>query len=430
MKTNNQLWQLLASVQLAIFTFFALASTSIIGTVIPQNRAIDFYTDSYGIFLGQVFLILDIDAMYNSWWFLSLLFLLALNITICSIDKFPFTRKKVTSKGADFSNEKILSMPFVYTINDKHKKLDPLTFLKKNGWSATKHDRAEGTLFYASKQAWSHYGVYLVHLSILVIFAGGIVGNIAGYKGSVMIPELGSADKIYSQFTSAPLDLPFEVRCDNFTIEYYDTGMPKTYRSKLTILQDGKETLSQNIEVNRPLVHQGITFYQASYEGFQTFIVTIKDDTTGETISLKTDFQKQNQWPVKGIQVGILNAMATDQHVDRAKLWFYDENNEPQTLWFDNNVAQKIPGSPYTVSVKQMYATGLQVARDPGVPLVYLGCLMMMIGLCICFFLSHRKIWLIQKGDNITLAATTNKNKVGFEKSFTSLRDELTKQLS
>lgn len=430
MKTTNQLWRFLASVQLAIFTFLALASTSIIGTIVPQNRALDFYIDSYGTFLGQVFLILDVDTMYNSWWFLSLLTLLALNITICSIDKFPQSRKKVTSKGGDFSNDKIRKMPFSYSLNCHNKDFDALNFLATNGWQATKHGRAEGNVFYASKQAWSHYGVYLVHVSILVIFAGAIVGSIAGYKGSVMIPELGSADKIYSQLTSKPLPLPFEVRCDSFTIEYYDTGMPKTYRSKLTILENGAETLTQNIEVNRPLIYQGVTFYQASYEGFQTFIVHIKDNITGEEKTLKADFQKQNQWTDKGVQIGILNAMATDQHVDRAKLWFYDENHEPTTLWFDNNVPQKIEGTPYTVSVKQMYATGLQVARDPGVPLVYLGCAMMMIGLYICFFLSHRKVWLIQQGDTVTLAATTNKNKVGFEKTFTALKEQLTKQLS
>lgn len=430
MKTNNQLWHFLASVQLALFTFAALATTSIIGTIVPQNRALDFYTKTYGDFLGQFFLILDIDAMYSSWWFLSLLVLLALNITVCSIDKFPLTRKKVTIKGYNFSDEKINKMPFTHQISNAPKNFDALTFLIENGWKATKHNRNDSNIFYASKQAWSHYGVYLVHLSILVIFAGAVIGSLIGYKGSVMIPELGSADKIYSQLTSEPLPLPFEVRCDNFTIEYYDTGMPKTYRSKLTILENGTETFSQEIEVNRPLIYQGITFYQASYEGFQTFIVTIKDNVTGEIKSLKTDFQKQNQWTEKGVQIGVLNAMATEQHVDRAKLWFYDENGEPTTLWFDNNVPQDIKGTPYTVSVKQMYATGLQVARDPGVPLVYLGCAMMMIGLYICFFFSHRKIWLIQKGENITLAATANKNKVGFEKTFSTLKENLTKQLS
>ena len=83
----------------------------------------------------------------------------------------------------------------------------------------------------------------------------------------------------------------------------------------------------------------------------------------------------------------------------------------------------------YTFFAKQMYATGLQVAKDPGVWIVYLGCFLMMAGLYVAFFMSHRRIWLVfDEKDNtaLLLAGSTNKNKIGFEKNFLDMEEAIT----
>ena len=63
--------------------------------------------------------------------------------------------------------------------------------------------------------------------------------------------------------------------------------------------------------------------------------------------------------------------------------------------------------------------TGLQVAKDPGVWLIYLASIVMGIGLYICFFISHKKIWInIVKDKNsvkITACGSTNRNRLTFE---------------
>ena len=114
------------------------------------------------------------------------------------------------------------------------------------------------------------------------------------------------------------------------------------------------------------------------------------------------------------------------------KVWVRHGNNEPVTFWVTPAESYSLEehGLQYTIEVKQMYATGLQVAKDPGVWVVYLGFFLMMAGLYIAFFLSHQRIWLLYETDtsgNTTLgiAGTTNKNKLGFEKVFTSLVDDI-----
>jgi cytochrome c biogenesis protein len=70
--------------------------------------------------------------------------------------------------------------------------------------------------------------------------------------------------------------------------------------------------------------------------------------------------------------------------------------------------------------------TGLQVTKDPGVWIVWIGCGLMIFGLIVSFFFSHQRVWIrIPKssGKEILLAGSTNKNRVGFEKTFNHLVD-------
>jgi cytochrome c biogenesis protein len=77
--------------------------------------------------------------------------------------------------------------------------------------------------------------------------------------------------------------------------------------------------------------------------------------------------------------------------------------------------------------------TGLQVTEDPGVWVVWIGCGLMIFGLIVSFFFSHQKVWVrIPKdpGREIVLAGSTNKNRMGFEKSFSQLVDGVRKKSS
>jgi cytochrome c biogenesis protein len=110
MQKNNSLWQFFSSVKLALVILCLITVTSIIGTVIPQKESIEFYTNMYGPQMAQIFVILDIPDMYNSWWFLALLFLLGFNLVICSIERFPGVWKQITSDGLAVPAERIEKM--------------------------------------------------------------------------------------------------------------------------------------------------------------------------------------------------------------------------------------------------------------------------------------------------------------------------------
>jgi cytochrome c biogenesis protein len=69
--------------------------------------------------------------------------------------------------------------------------------------------------------------------------------------------------------------------------------------------------------------------------------------------------------------------------------------------------------------------TGLQVRKDPGVWIVYLGCIVMAIGLYAAFFMSHARIWIrLREEKNVTrltIASSINKNRIAFDRTLERL---------
>jgi len=91
------------------------------------------------------------------------------------------------------------------------------------------------------------------------------------------------------------------------------------------------------------------------------------------------------------------------------------------------------PFIPILDNYDQVYYTGLELAQDPGMNTVWVGSAMLVIGLCIMFYVPHRKLWVVLKaegkGVEITLGAMTNRNKLGFEQEFNQLLTKLDEAL-
>lgn len=436
-KSENMVWRFFASVKLALFSLLILATTSIIGTLIPQGNPPEFYIEAFGPRTAQFLQMLDVPYMYNSWWFVSLLLLFSINLIICTIDRLPNVWQMVVLNNLDTEPERLEKMPhrqLFYAHGETGAIAEIVAnLLGKNGWKAKGENKPAGRLLFSQKQAWSRLGVYAVHLSILVIFAGAIIGIRFGFKASIMIPEGSSTDVVYETGTEKSIPLGFTLQCDDFQVSYYADGRtPKEFRSDLTVRDDkANKTFQRRIIVNDPLDYRGITFYQSSYQPLQGFNVSItnKADNTRQVFQIPA--AEKISWPGTGIEFGIINQRVRSRmgDVDKIKIWFSDDTGEPSIFWLDNDGAETITRSSatYEFQASQIYATGLQVAKDPGVWTVYAGCTLMLIGLYVAFFLSHRRIWVYLTREEATdrcrilVCGVSSKNKVAFEKEFSSL---------
>lgn len=432
---NNSLWQFFASVRLALVIIFFIAVTSIIGTIIPQNQSFEWYARQYGNETARFFEILNFTDMYGSWWFVSFLILLCVNLIICSSERFPVVWKQIHADGLSFKKERLQKIGSSKTLEINANPADPAADLANRlselGWKNSSRKSDSSTLLSSQKGKWSRTGVYIVHASILFIFFGAAIGYFNGFKGSVTIPETMERDSIVLFDSKEIKQLGFTVRCNSFAIDFYPNGMPKEYTSNLTILENGAEILTRDIEVNGPLKYKGITFYQSSYQPYSDFVITVENTASGQEMTSIAPFQKPIEWTDENIQFGIINAKSSGQTMVSSKVWFKHADSEPQVKWADNNetIRFSAAGKDYSITVRQLYATGLQVAKDPGVWWVYAGFLLMLLGLYAAFFMSHRRIWLLvdnsEDKNEITLFGSTNKNRPGFERAFQELAEKL-----
>jgi len=91
-------------------------------------------------------------------------------------------------------------------------------------------------------------------------------------------------------------------------------------------------------------------------------------------------------------------------------------------LLMDNPDYDKQRGGDYYLRVKDLKLkkyTGLQVNKDPGEILVWLGSILLIAGIMIAFFMSHKKLWVSLKKDKkgrseLTIGGTANKNRGAF----------------
>ncbi|MDP3478662.1 MAG: cytochrome c biogenesis protein ResB [Desulfoprunum sp.] len=450
---ENPIVDFFSSVRFALFIISLLVVTSIIGTILPQGQPLGFYIEKYGQANAIIIEILGFSNTYTSIWFKSLLLVLCLNLVVCSLDRVPQVLKfiKKDNLSADIAKLMRNKDKILFTSNGDKQTVETAirAVLKQKNWKIYSKCNADFFLFFAEKSAWSRLGAYLVHLSILIIFLGALLGSAFGFKAFVMLPEGDETSEIYQRNDQqTPIPLPFKLRCDAFDIEYYENGMPKEYRSDLVALEGDKEAMSKQITVNNPFSYAGLTFYQSSYEPMSNqytveltkkSIAKEKNQARSMKKKLYAEPRKKHTWIDNQARFEIVETGKDGHGHGPYTIWFDDEMGEPAQLVLEDKKPLTIQRgeASYDIIVKQRYATGLQVVKDPGVWLVYLGFGLMLFGLYVAFFMSHRRLWIsIQEtGATLTLilSGSSNKNQAGFSKTLediaTNLLNEKTLEL-
>jgi cytochrome c biogenesis protein len=451
--TNEQsgirsLWDFFCSLKLTMFVLITLAVISIIGTVIPQGSPPPEYLQSISPNKLKLYQSLGFFDMYHSWWFILLLSLLSINLIACSLKRLPHIWKTITQPVMVMGDglEKTLSnLTTIETGEDASILRDRIATVLKTEF-ADPVITAEGGAFhlFAQKSPWSRLAVYAVHLSVLVIFVGAIIGSLFGYKGFVNIPEGESVDRVVSR-SEKEINLGFAVRCEKFSVANYPNGAPKEFKSILTVLENGQPVPGYNrvpVIVNDPLSYKGITFYQSSYGklGEHEFVISDPDGKNPQPLMIKSGGSAklpdgsgiclmETTPDISSFQPGMSGAAA--------QLEAHLANGESKTfIVYANSPMMNRMNLPYTGGKLLQYRggeefmyTGLQVAKDPGVWVVWIGCILMVVGIYIAFFMSHRRIWVRVENGTVTIGGNASKNQGGFQLFMEQMVTKFKKQL-
>lgn len=430
------------SIKLTIFLLILLAIISIIGTFIPQNASPTEYLQRYGTNLYLLLDFFNLFDMYHSWWFSTILLILSINLIACSIQRLPSLWNQVFHKKEVkvLEDSVIKSLPYVRQIPMKKTEEEISEQFKRWFRNLERIDSSSFTTFYGEKGRFSRLGVYLTHLSVLIILAGGLIGSLYGYRGFVNIFEGETVNYIYlrEKAHEVPKPLDFSIRCEEFNILYYELPQlekyVKEYSSLLTIIEDGKEVLKKTIKVNHPLHYKGLSFYQSSYGSAHQIMVGFQKKGSKEKTILKVWEGENVPLPQSNAFIRVLR-YSPQIHTfgEGIQMAMFKMGEEPKVFWVLRESSKLNPkevnGGLFTledVNIKEY--TGLQVTKDPGVWIVWNGCALMVFGLVLSFFFSHQRVWVRipkRSGEKMIIAGTSNKNRIGFEKKF----DMWTKQL-
>jgi cytochrome c biogenesis protein len=305
---SKVLLSFLGSMELAISLFVVVGIASIIGTILQQNQAYNTYIVKFGPFWFEVFRSLELFDIYSSWWFVILLGFLLVSTSVCIYHYAPLMIREWRQFRLNVSAKSLKLMHSSGSWSSQSSVEDSARFIQQklsNGGyqSRLKHEQGKITIA-AKKGAANRLGYIFTHGAIIVICLSALYdGNfnlklreVAGqlkpetrdlfasqvpdisrlkadenhaFRGSANVPEGSTTGLVFLQMRDGFLvqELPFTITLNDFRIEHYESGMPKSFESDIVIedKQSG-EKISKTIAVNHPLIYKDFAIYQASFD--------------------------------------------------------------------------------------------------------------------------------------------------------------------
>lgn len=258
----------LRSMRFGIFLLLLIAFCSVAGSVIPQGRDIGVYAEAYPRFHG-VLLLLGLDDVFSGWFFVLLMALLGLNLTLCSLIRI----RSVVRAG------KMLLPGIAYRSNSVHFRTGERErvedYLRSIG--CKKHRIGDRHVY--SKNLAGRYGSFVTHLSILLVLLFGAAG--------LYLPQVTDRDCLPGE--SIEMADGTEIGVHSFFIENESGQLDFT--SEITVqLPDGKSK-SGSIRVNYPMALGPYKVYQQNYgTAGKVRVTNLENNGSDDFVMAETSF--------------------------------------------------------------------------------------------------------------------------------------------
>ena len=254
---QRKILNFLRSMTFGMLLLVLILVCSFAGSLIGQGNAPSWYVQTYPGWHGPI-LALGLDDVFNSWYFITLMALLCLNLTLCSLIRI----RRVVKASQNAAPQAAKRETKVFLTAAGVARLRAL--LEERHYKAEKF---EDTTVY-SKNALGWYGSFLTHLAILLTLLFG--------AAALYLPKVTDQTCMPGEFLT--MEDGTTIAVGSFQIE--NASGELDYASIINItLPDGRSSGDQRISVNYPLSFGGYKVYQQTYG--TAGAVTVRNTETG-----------------------------------------------------------------------------------------------------------------------------------------------------
>ncbi len=407
------IYRFLTSIRLAIVMIALLVLIGLISTIVPQlnfNRRIDLLS-RYGGANFELLESLGFFTIFSSWYTYAIVALFVLNLSACTIKRLRASLKYVRMPMRPKSKEAFAYMPCQKELAFVPERADALRERVRCLLQARRYRvREENGQLLAEKHRWERFSIDVFHVSLLVAIGALILTNTLGYD-FVQINYKGDVFSVPGR--------DFQVRVDDFWSENYpDTDRVMDWKTRLTVIEDGRAVVTGITEVNHPFTYQGVSIYQAAmgedWLGGARVTLRVQQADGTDLGEYRAKVNESFEIPEQGISVKVgafLPDFALSNGIAYSKtqrllnpavyLEVYPQGKS--ALLFSTWAFAQLPeiqlmlNNPYRFYLEGMSApqfTGLELSWDPGLPVAYAAFVLMIAMLIAHLYFKHQMIWV------------------------------------
>lgn len=407
---SERLWRAFSSMKLGLALLGIIALVSSIGTVVPQIEQAPEKAKE----VSQIWQSMGFTHLYSTVWFRLLLGLLCINLIVCSMQRLMGIYHR-TFKLKPPSKLTQVPQKIRQSVKGESEQIreSVQAVLKQKGYHFTFNENSDLWSFVAIKRRLGNWGSLITHLSFVVLVIGALLGSLLGFKGYFMEAAGNTLPIQEIVLSKGKVSETFSVRINSAEDRMLPNGERDNWYTDLSILENGQEVARKTLSVNDPFKYQGITFYQASFAKGARFTVDLK----GQKIPVVLRDQGQSYYQAPGTGLYLVTAIKSSSAQNETVLYQIYKGTEEKPVQTGELTTGK------TVDVQGTYQltfnslagfTGLQVKKDPGVAIIWLGCALLLGGLLLAFYwqpLEISGIFQAEEGahGNLTVGALSGK---------------------
>ncbi|HZK84118.1 MAG TPA: cytochrome c biogenesis protein ResB [Desulfosporosinus sp.] len=427
---SDRIWDIFSSMKLGLALLGIIAFTAAIGTVVPQIDQAPQKAEA----VSQLWITMGFTHLYSAVWFRFLLGLLCINLIVCSTQRFRGIYKR-TFKLTPPSNlarvpqkNRLVIQGELVALRESVQEV-----LIQEGFRFTLSDQPDHWSFIAIKRRLGNWGSLVTHLSFVVLVVGALLGSLLGFKGYFM-EGAGTTLPIQAiEVSKGLISETFSVRINSAEDRLLPNGERDNWYTDMSILESGQEVARKTLSVNHPFKYKGITFYQANFADGALFTAEIN----GKSSPVVLRDHRQSFYQAPGTDLFLVTNLERNLAKTPSVVFqvYKGTGNEPiQTGQLKSGETVNVQGA-YSLTFDGLAGfTGLQVKKDPGVVVIWLGCGLLLGGLLLAFYWQPLVISGILQSEsgkqgNLTVGALSGKMTDSTHKALEQFVSSVTKMI-